>query len=80
MKFLLVLAVLMVAFWIWRNNRLGRGDDEPRPPRQRKLRPPTVMVACLHCGTHLPQGEAVMGQRGAYCCDEHRQQAEGPVR
>jgi uncharacterized protein len=39
-----------------------------------------VMVACLHCGTHLPESEAVKGRHGAYCCDEHRQLSEsGPA-
>ncbi|MEZ5704393.1 MAG: hypothetical protein R3E56_03050 [Burkholderiaceae bacterium] len=34
------------------------------------------MVACQHCGTHLPESEAVLGRRGSYCCVEHRQQHE----
>lgn len=72
MKYLLVLAVLMVAFWIWRNNRLGSRDETPPPARPPALRKPTVMVACLACGTHLPQSEAVMGRHGAYCSPEHR--------
>jgi uncharacterized protein len=78
MKYLLVLAVVLVAIYIWRNNRL-KGDDPPgeQPAkRSRKLAPPTVMVACLHCGTHLPESEAVKGPRGAYCCNEHRQLSE----
>lgn len=73
MKYLLVLAVVMVAFWAWRNNRT---TEKPTPPREPALRKPTVMVACLDCGTHLPQAEAVMGQHGAYCCTEHRQRHE----
>lgn len=74
MKYLLVLAVVMVAVWIWRNNRLS--DHTPPRPKRAALRKPTPMVACLHCGTHLPEGEAVKGPRGAYCCAEHRQQHE----
>jgi len=30
------------------------------------------MVACLQCGAHLPENEAIKGVRGAYCCAEHR--------
>ncbi|MCB4363765.1 hypothetical protein KIH07_08465 [Hydrogenophaga taeniospiralis] len=82
MKFLLVLAVLVVAFWIWRNNR-QIGPDEgtsPKPPQPRASRTPMVMVACQHCGTHLPESEALTGRLGAYCCPEHRQQHEGASR
>lgn len=74
MKYLLVLAVVMVAFWVWRNNRLDNKDTPA--PRQPSLRKPTVMVACLDCGMHLPRSEAVMGSRGAYCCAEHRERSE----
>lgn len=78
MKFLLVLAVLLVAFWIWRNNRLG---DPPResPPR-REPGAPLPMIACTHCGTHLPEAEAVRGASGRYCCREHLRQHEGATR
>lgn len=68
MKYLLVFAVLLVAFWIWRNKR--RPIEPPkRPP---SLGTPTPMVACRHCGTHLPQNEAVEGPAGFFCNPEHR--------
>lgn len=79
MKYLLVLAVVWVAFWVWRNNRLKDNSPAQRPPTPQKpaLRQPTVMVACLHCGTHLPEGEAVQGRQGAYCCADHQRLSEG---
>ena len=75
MKFILVLAVLLVAFWIWRNNRLG-DRDEPRSAAPRRPQTPAVMVACSQCGTHLPETEAIGGSNGVYCCHEHRRQRE----
>ncbi len=82
MKFLLVLAVLLVAFWIWRNNRQIGSDQgaPPAPPKPRASRTPMVMVACPHCGTHLPESDAVVGRLGAYCSAEHRQLHEGASR
>lgn len=79
MKYLLVLAVVLVAFYVWRNNRLTDSQDAARAAARKKPQPraPTIMVACLECGTHLPESEAVKGQQGAYCCAEHRQQREG---
>jgi len=75
MKFLLVLTVLLVAIWVWRNNR---ADDSasPRPPAPPKPARPTNMVACLQCGTHVPDSESVAGRDGPYCCHEHRRQRE----
>jgi uncharacterized protein len=78
MKYLLVFAVVLVAFWFWRQ---GRQVDKEKPlssPRPSKpLPPPAAMVACLQCGTHLPETESVRGQQGAYCSDEHRRLREG---
>ncbi len=74
MKFLLVLSVVLVAFFIWRQNR----QDTPPAERPRRAPPgPTAMLACAHCGTHVPEGEALPGRQGHYCCAEHRRQAEG---
>ena len=78
MKYLLVFAVLAVAFWFWRQ---GRAVDRDAPASARRpakpLPAPTVMVACLQCGTHLPDTEAVRGRQGAYCCEAHRSLREG---
>lgn len=71
MKYLLVIAVVMVGVWVWRNNRIQ--EDRPSPPRPgRGKKPPVTMVACRHCGTHLPESEAFVGRHGNYCCEEHR--------
>lgn len=71
MKFLLVLTVVLVAIWIWRNNRrIDTTQEERKRPAQ--ARPPMPMIACLHCGTHLPESESVKGPHGRYCSAEHR--------
>lgn len=74
MKFLLVLSVIVVAIWVWRNNRQAESNNAKRTPPKPAL--PAAMVACLQCGTHLPESEAVKGPGGSYCCTEHRQQHE----
>jgi len=30
------------------------------------------MVACAHCGLHLPRAEALEHAHRHYCCAEHR--------
>ncbi len=80
MKYLLVLAVVAVAIWIWRNNRRAEvADRAAQRPDKRSSAKPVTMVACRACGTHLPQTEAVKGREGLYCGAEHRQQIEGPA-
>lgn len=77
MKYLLVFAVVLVAIWFWRQGRKTDNDKPPLAPRPAEpLPPPTAMVVCLHCGTHLPETEAVCGRQGAYCSEEHRRLRE----
>ena len=81
MKYLLVLAVVMVAFYVWRNNRLADRDQAARQkPPPARTNTPAIMVACQQCGTHLPQTEAVRGSQGHYCSAEHRRLREDGAR
>jgi len=81
MKYLLVLAVVGIAVYLWRYNRRAERDeaqadaDARAAARQRRL--PSAMVRCRHCGVHLPESEAVRGHLGPYCGQEHRRLAEG---
>jgi uncharacterized protein len=76
MKYLLLLAVVLVVIWVWRNSRRG---DAPRthasgaaPAGQ-----PQDMVECPICQVHLPRADALPGPDGQlYCCAEHRMRAE----
>lgn len=76
MKLLLLLAVLAVAYMLWRNARIGTRRDAPPPPAPPAL--PQEMVACEVCGLHLPRSDAVHGQDGRhFCSQEHRLHAGG---
>jgi len=75
MKYLVLIAVLVIAYLVWRNNRL---QDHAGPSRRAGPGAPQAMVGCAVCGLHLPQPEAVRGGDGRfYCCEEHRQRAGG---
>lgn len=78
MKYLLLLAVVVVFAWHWRSTR--RADIAKQ---QRKVHPapgpaagPVDMVQCAHCHLHLALPDAVGGRRGSYCSVEHRALAE----
>lgn len=81
MKYLLVFAVVLVAVYVWRNNRRLERQEREKAAPPRPAAPagqPIAMVACRVCGTHLPQNEALNGRLGSYCSAEHQQRLEGP--
>ncbi|MFO1228190.1 PP0621 family protein [Roseateles sp.] len=72
MKYLLLLILLAVVFYM-----LGRKRQPPPAQPPASSAPPTVgrgqpMVACAHCGLHLPEQESLPGRGGAFCSAEHR--------
>jgi len=76
MKYLVLLVVLVVAIGIWRSRRASDGESSSQPAA-RSLAPPQDMLACAHCGVHVPQGEALKTDAHAYCCADH--QRRGPA-
>ena len=70
MKYLVLLVVLVVAIGIWRSRRAP--DTTQNQPPASPLALPQDMLACAHCGVHVPQAEALMLGTQAYCCAEHR--------
>ena len=84
MKYLLVLAVLWIAIWLWRKNRREEMRDAERERAAKAQRPatppavgaPQAMVRCAHCGLHLPASDAIAGPGDTvYCSTAHRQAA-----
>ena len=74
MKFLLVLAVVLVGFWVWRSSRQGRKPPPVRPGGAAEKA--IEMVRCDVCGVHCPSADSVAGKLGVYCSAQHRSQAE----
>jgi uncharacterized protein len=81
MKYLIVLLVVFVGVWVWRSNRMAisktnRENVEREAERQQAQK---TMVACAHCGIHLPQIEALAAPSADlrsqlwFCSTEHRQ-------
>ena len=67
MKYLLVLLVVVIVLWL-----MLRGRDKPVDRSPRGKPGPPQMVACAHCGLHLPQPAASADAEGRpYCSDAH---------
>lgn len=64
-----VALVALAAWWLFgRSQRIAPKDGSHRRPQ-----PGTEeMVACAHCGVHLPRADAVIDGELSYCGDEHR--------
>ncbi|MEY4763785.1 MAG: hypothetical protein RI907_458 [Pseudomonadota bacterium] len=81
---LLLIAALVI--WVLYSPAVRRGKGAPphatpEPPSGRPDpraqggpgSPTDTMVACHHCGVHLPASEAVKGPQGQpFCCPAHR--------
>ena len=76
MKFFLLLALFFVVVWLIRGGRRrggpGAAPQAPDAPTDGAKPSRESIVACVHCGLHLPQGEAVSGAAGWFCGDLHR--------
>jgi uncharacterized protein len=81
LKILVLLAILAVVILVF----FGRGRRKDVDPGQPPARPPQAqprrsgpaekvpMLACAHCGVHLPRDEAAFDVAGQpYCTPEHR--------
>ncbi len=80
-KALILFAVVGLVIWWLR--RSGSADDRPRgegrsakprnKPGENPADKPTPMLACAHCGVHLPQAEALTDAAGRpFCGEAHR--------
>lgn len=74
-KYLLLGLLAVLLFYLWRRPRSGgasaSGKPAPSPPG------PQSMVACAHCGVHLPASEALPGlhptdKQTYFCSEDHR--------
>lgn len=77
MKIVVVLIALLLLVWLLTGSlrRLRQRRAPPAAPP-----PPQVegMVACAHCGVHLPASLALLSGRQAYCSAAHRDAGPRP--
>ncbi len=80
---LLFVLFLIGVFYVRRALQRGAGGDQQgerpapggaQPEASTRGAEPAFeqMVACAHCGLHVPESEGVKGGGQFYCSDEHR--------
>jgi len=70
MKYLELLLIVLAGIWWIRQQR--KPDLPSTKPSGTQ-----VMVPCAHCGTHVPEDDAIRGSHGLYCSVAHRDSYEG---
>lgn len=70
MKYLVLLLIVLGGIWWIRQQRKPEQPPSKKPGTQ-------VMVPCAHCGTHVPEDDAIRGAHGLYCSAAHRDSHEG---
>lgn len=73
-KYLLILAIIAVLWAAARGQRESPNPTARSKPAKTRLQ---KMVACAHCGVHLPESDALRDGQRCYCCAAHRDQ--GPA-
>ncbi len=73
MRFLLLVVLIVVAFWLVRRalRSFNRPDIHEKPPIQGEL------VSCARCGMHLPRAEAREAGGALFCSEEHARLGSG---
>jgi uncharacterized protein len=75
MKALVVLLALLLLAWLLFGSTRRRGrdarQDSAQAPRSNAA-PVEDMVACAHCGVHLPTSLALQAQGRSFCSAAHR--------
>ncbi len=69
---LLVVIVALVVLWLLLRSLFRRARGEGQSSRKPPPAAPQAMLACAHCGVHLPRDEALPGRGGVFCGEAHR--------
>jgi uncharacterized protein len=73
-KYLVILVLVLLVAWQWRSARAKQ--IKAKSARENAPKAPVDMVACTHCGVHLPAQDAIQGKAGLYCDVRHRAAVE----
>jgi len=72
MKYLLLILIVLAVLWFVRAGRRRVAPPPTRPTAAASPPQQEPMLACAHCGLHLPRGEALPGRGGVFCSEAHR--------
>ena len=74
MKYLLLIALVAVIWWVWKKRA-----QRPAAGPARAAPDPEQMVVCAHCGVYLPQSDSIAANGARFCSEAHRLAANPPA-
>jgi uncharacterized protein len=83
MKYLILILVLALVFFVLGLKRARPSRPEPGPKREAPKAPAAGaqdIVACAECGLHVPLADALPGLGGHFCSAAHRHAFEARSR
>ena len=69
-KFLLLIALVGVVWWLWRKSLIAQSRSATRPPPVPNEA--ENMVKCAYCGVNQPISDSILADGRYYCCVAHR--------
>jgi len=73
MKLVVIVLVLLLAWFAFGSSRRrARGARRDTTPTAGHSGQVEDMVACVHCGVHLPASQAMFLEGRSYCSEAHR--------
>lgn len=70
MKYLVLFVVVIVGLMLIKKSQQPR-TPRMSVPKDKKLQQPEPMLACSHCGVHVPSSRCVWRDGKPYCSEEH---------
>ena len=71
-KYLLLIALVIAVWWLWRHARKSQAGAGTRPAQREVER----MVQCARCGVNQPVSESILANDRYYCSAAHLREAQ----
>lgn len=68
-RILIIAGLALVALWLLRKTLGARKPDRTQDTSQKEA---DALVACAHCGAHVPKSDAYWKEGHSYCSITHR--------
>jgi uncharacterized protein len=69
---ILVAVVVAILFLAKLGRRAGKGSVQTESAKPSAPPEKQALLACAHCGVHLPVNESLPGRGGVFCDEAHR--------
>jgi len=72
----ILLIIAIIAVWLIIRSLIQKNSislNSKDTPAKAKLEPEKI-IACHHCGLHIPLNDAIKSGDKLYCCEEHAKQ------